>query len=515
MSTPGLHWLDGIIILIYVGFVLGIGWYYGRQQKETDEYFLGNRGMNSTLIGISIFATLFSTITYLASPGEYIAKGPVIGIGILTIPVSYFVVGYLIVPYYMKKRITSAYELLEDSLGLAPRLLAATIFIAIRFAWMAFLIYLPANAILIMLGWGEERLPLVVLATGSVAIFYASIGGLRAVVITDLFQFILLFGGGILVVATVTVNLGGFSWFPTSWQEGWDTQPLFSFNPNVRVTVVGTLVSGVLWWVCTAGGDQTAIQRFMATGSPQAARKSFLVNSLAGAGVTLMLIMVGFSLLGYFQAHPEQLPAGQTLEAAADNLFPHYISTALPAGVAGLILAALFAAAMSSIDSGINSITAVVLTDYIGRFRKNPLSEKAHVLLAKVIAITVGTVVITLSAYVMKYVPGNYVEMTQRITNLLISPIFILFFMALFVPFATSWGAIAGAVAASAAAVTVAYWEPLINSLGIEPEYWKAISFQWIQPCALAAGIIVGCAASLFERCCTQNMSVDAIPNDE
>ena len=253
----------------------------------------------------------------------------------------------------------------------------------------------------------------------------------------------------------------------------------------------------------------------MATGSPQAARKSFLINSLAGAGVTLMLILVGFSLLGYFQAHPEQLPAGQTLEAAADNLFPHYISTALPAGVAGLILAALFAAAMSSIDSGINSITAVVLTDYIGRFRKNPLSEKAHVLLAKVIAITVGTVVITLSAYVMKYVPGNYVEMTQRITNLLISPIFILFFMALFVPFATSWGAIAGAVAASAAAVTVAYWEPLINSLGIEPEYWKAISFQWIQPCALAAGIIVGCAASLFERCCTQNMLVDAIPNDE
>ena len=90
---------------------------------------------------------------------------------------------------------------------------------------------------------------------------------------------------------------------------------------------------------------------------------------------------------------------------------------------------ALFAAAMSSIDSGINSITAVVLTDYIGRFRRNPLSKKAHVRLAKVIAITVGTVVITLSAYVMKHVPGNYVEMTQRITNLLISPIFILFFI--------------------------------------------------------------------------------------
>ena len=138
----------------------------------------------------------------------------------------------------------------------------------------------------------------------------AKIGGLRAVVITDVLQFVLLLGGGFFVVASVTIALGGFSWFPTSWQDSWDTQPFFSADPNVRITVVGTLVGNVLWWVCTAGGDQTAIQRFMATGSPQAARRSFLINTCSGACVSVMLMMIGFSLLGYFQAFPERLPAG-------------------------------------------------------------------------------------------------------------------------------------------------------------------------------------------------------------
>ncbi|MCH2202764.1 MAG: sodium/solute symporter [Fuerstiella sp.] len=499
-SATGLDWLDVIVVGVYIGLVLGIGWYYGRQQRNTDEYFVGNRGMNSTLVGISMYATLFSTITYLSTPGEYLSKGPVIFCTLFSIPIVYFLVGYWIIPVYMKHRVTSAYELLEDRLGVKVRLLAAGLFILIRLAWMSLLIYLPAISILEMLGLEEKWLPAVVFTTGGVAIVYASIGGLRAVVVTDLFQFLLLFGGAILVIATVTFNFGGFDWFPTSWQPGWDRQPLFSTDPNVRVTVFGTILGGVLWWLCTAGSDQTAIQRFMSTGSAAAARRSFLINSCAGASVALLLALVGFSLLGFYQAHPEFLPDGQSIEESADKLFPSYLARRLPGGVAGLVLAALFAAAMSSLDSGVNSISAVTLTDFVDRCRSRPLTEKQRILAARSLAFGIGLIVVCVSSFVIKHVPGNFMEITNRVSNLLISPLFLPFFMAIFVPFSTAKGAIAAMISSSAAAIVVAYWKPLVATLGIEPVFFKEISFQWIQPCALVTGIAVGCGVSLLER---------------
>lgn len=500
VNAVGLGWIDGTVVAVYICFVLGIGWYYGRQQKSTDEYFVGNRGMNSVLVGISMYATLFSTITYLSSPGEYLGKGPVILSGLLGIPFVYLIVGYWIIPVYMRRHVTSAYELLEAKLGVQVRLMAASLFVLIRLAWMSLLIYLPSSAIIEMLGLEKTYLPWVVLTTGGVAIIYASIGGLRAVVITDLFQFVLLFGGAIMVIATVTTDLGGLHWFPTSWQEHWDTQPVFSLNPNVRVTVLGTILSGVLWWTCTAGADQTAIQRFMSTGSPSAARRSFLINSLAGASVTTILALVGFSLLGYYQAHPEFIPEGKTISEAADKLFPRYLAFHLPTGIAGLVLAALFAAAMSSVDSGVNSISAVVLTDFVDRFRRKPLTERQHILAARFLAFGIGVVVVLTGSFLMKHVPGNFVEISNRIANLLVTPLFLVFFMAIFVPFATPAGAVVAMISSGATAIVVAYWTPLTNYLEVEPVFWKEISFQWIQPCALFAGVLTGCAVSLLER---------------
>ncbi len=499
-TATGLDWLDGIVVGVYICLVLGIGWYYGRQQRTTDEYFVGNRGMNSTLVGISMYATLFSTITYLSSPGEYLGKGPVILCGLFSIPIAYFLVGYWIVPVYMKHQVTSAYELLEARLGLKVRLLTAALFILIRLGWMSLLIYMPSVAIIEMLGWEEKWLPAVVFTTGGVAIVYASIGGLRSVVITDLFQFLLLFGGAALVISTVTVNVGGFDWFPTSWQPNWDTQPLFSVDPNVRVTVFGTILGGTLWWLCTAGSDQTAIQRFMSTGSAAAARRSFLINSIAGASVTVILALVGFSLLGFYQIHPEFLPDGKSIAESADRLFPRYLAHYLPSGVGGLVLAALFAAAMSSVDSGVNSISAVTLTDFVDRFRSRPLTEKQHMVVARSLAFGIGLVVVCISSFVMKHVPGNFVEISNRVSNLLVSPLFLMFFMALFVPFATSKGAIAAMMSSSATAIVVAYWKPLVARLGVEPVFFREISFQWIQPCALVIGVVVGCGVSLLER---------------
>lgn len=482
----GLHWIDGVVVALYACGMLGLGLYYGYRQKNSEEYFVGDRKMNPFLIGVSIFVTVFSTISFLSTPGEIIKHGPVVLTGSLTIPIVYYIVGYLMIPVYMRHKVTSAYELLETRLGVMARLLGASLFLLLRLTWMSTLIYFACVAMLTMLGWDDKWLPLVTFAAGSIAIGYSSAGGLRAVVITDLIQFLLLFGGAALVVATVTSRLGGFEWFPTTWNPSWDTQPIFG-SPTVRVTVFGTLAHGVVWWVCTAGSDQTAIQRFMATGDARAARRSFLFNSIAGLGVSAVLACVGFSLLAFYQDDSERL-LGLTIAKDADQLFPLFIAHHLPIGLSGLVVSGMFAAAMSSIDSGINSITAVVMTDFVERFRQDKLSEKTRAVASKLMALSIGMLVVLASAF-MQYVPGNFLEISMRTQGLFVTPLFALFLLGLFEKRTTEVGAISGAVVGLLAGVAIAYWEPLT---GLEE-----ISFQWILPGSLMAAVTAGCLVSL------------------
>jgi SSS family solute:Na+ symporter len=425
----------------------------------------------------------------------------------------------------MRHRVTSAYELLEVKLGLSVRMLGAVMFVTLRLVWMSLLVFLTAKAMTIMLGIPEkdkaEWIPTIVLVTGFVAVVYSSLGGIRAVVITDLMQTILLFGGAVLVIVMVTVDFEGFGWFPTTWQDNWDTQPFFPASPKTRVSVIGTILVGLTWTVCTAGGDQTAVQRFMATRDTKAARRAYATNMIVGLTVSITLVMVGFSLLAYFQAHPEVLPLGWDLKGNADDMFPRYIAYHLPIGVSGLVVAAMFAAAMSSIDSGVNSITAVVMTDFLDRFGLRPKTERSHVRIAQILAFSIGAIVVIGSSYV-GLVKGNITAVTQKTTNLLVTPIFALFFFALFVPFARPKGVWVGAVFGTATAFLLAFSGPIVQWLvvnhGVDPATFGTewvlsknqetglmergivdpVSFQWIGPVALFVNLLIGSAVSLL-----------------
>ena len=489
----GLHWIDFVILAIYAASMLALGWYYGRRQRDTREYFTGGGRMNPVLIGVSMFATLFSTISYLTSPGEVLNHGPIVSLmGLPAIPIYYVIVGYWLAPVYMKHRATSAYALLESQLGIRARTAGALTFVLLRLMWMSTLIYFAALAIMVMLGLKHDWLPAVALATGVIAVSYSSMGGLRAVVITDTIQFSLLFGGALLVIGMVTYDTGGLGWIPTEWNEAWDDQKLFSFDPRERVTVFGSVVYSVLWWVCTAGGDQTAIQRFMATEDAAAARRSFLVNSLAGGAVTIVLMLVGFALLAFYQGDPSRLPEGKTIANDADGLFPYFISAHLPAGLSGLVMCGLFAAAMSSVDSGVNAITAVVTSDLVERFRTEPLPEEIRIRFARWMALGIGLVVVLVSSFVMDHVPGNFLEQAKRSFGLLVTPMFLLFFFALFMRSVTEAGAIIGAATAFVASFLVAYWDLITN---LTP-----ISFQWMFPVSLLVGIAAGDLVSRIQR---------------
>ena len=518
-ATQGLQTIDWILIGLYACTTIGIGWYFGRKQRSTKEYFVGHGHMNPALIGISLFVTLLSTISYLSKPGEILGKGPVLLTMLLAYPFAYYVVGYGLLPVYMKHRVTSAYELLESRLGLGARLLGATMFIALRLVWMSLLVYLAATAMTVMMGVGEQWIPGIVLVTGFVAVIYTSVGGLRAVVVTDLLQFLLLLGGALLVIAMVSFEMGGFSWFPTRWHPQWDAQPIISFDPGTRVSVVGTLIMMATWLICTAGGDQTSVQRFMATRDATSARRAYAIQLTASTIVTVVLGFVGFALLSYFESHSDQLPAGMDLYEDADHIFPWYIAHRLPVGIAGLVVSAMFAAAMSSIDSGVNSITAVVMTDFLERFGKHPSTERGHVLMAKLLAFAIGAIVVIGSSF-MGVIPGNMTAVTNKTVNLLTSPIFGLFFLALFVPFARPVAVWIGAICGTLTAAVIAFSGPLVTWLdlrwGIKAETFGVslqdrvdkltgetfllapdpVSFQWIGPAALLVNLVVGIGLS-------------------
>ncbi len=490
--------VDWIVLAVYAGLTLWLGWFYGRRQTSTREYFVGGGRLNPLAVGVSLFATLVSTVSYLSVPGEIIAKGPVTLAQLVTLPVVYVVVAYWLLPAFMGRRVTSAYELLEVRLGAGARLLGASMFIILRVGWMSLVVYAAAVALTVMIGAGPEAVPAIVLVTAAVAVAYTSLGGLRAVVVTDCIQSTLLLSGALVVIGVVTVEMGGFGWFPTTWQANWDTQPLFSWNPATRVTAFGAVISTLTWYAATAGGDQVAIQRFMATTDLKAARRAYATQLIAITVVTVALALVGLALLGYFEAFPGELGAGLSLSDDGDHVFPYFIAQRLPTGIAGLVVAAMFAAAMSSVDSGVNSISAVVLTDFAPRLGKGGGDDATRLRLARWIAVGTGGLIV-LGSFLMAIVPGNITETTSKTSNLLTTPIFGLFIFAMFVRRVRPVGAFVGTAAGIVAAALVAFSGPIF---GFDPVTGgDPVSFQWIAPISLLVQIAVGFLVSrLFER---------------
>lgn len=490
-DISGFRALDWGVVAGYFVAMLAIGGFYSRRTRTADDYLVGGRNMNSSVIGLSLFATLLSAVTYLATPAEIIEHGPVTICYLAATPLVFVVVGYLLIPHLMKLPVTSAYEILEGRLGLRIRLLGALIFLLTRLVWMALIIYMTTEkVIVVVMDWPAWTTPFISIALGVITVAYTSMGGFRAVVLTDVIQTFILFAGAILTIGVVTRRLGGVSaWWPTEWAPTWDRQPFFSWDPRVRITVVGTVLQTFLWWICTAGSDQMAIQRYLATRNARAARHAFLITSVSDFCVTLLLALLGFALLGFYSANPQQLPDGPRLAAQAGRLFPHFILHHLPQGVAGLVVCGLLAAAMSSLSSGQSSVSAVITADFVDRFRKKTPADGGNVGLARLVSVCVGCGVVLISL-LLPCVPGNLFEVTVKTTHLFIAPLFGLFFMALFVPFATPFGAAVGTVYGLAAAFRVGFGDVLT---GAEP-----ISFQWMTTVSLAAGVAAGCLFSLL-----------------
>ncbi len=488
-APQGLQLLDYAVVLIYLAGMLAAGWYFWREQEEQDDYFVGGRRLPWMAVGLSIVATMLSTVTYLAAPGEVIQHGLALSIGWLAIPLAFVVVNFLWVPFFMRLGVTSIYEYLEDRFGLAARMTAVALFVLIlRLFWMATIVLTGSRAVsqityesmvrIFGISWSANEWLLVVLfSVGLFATLYTMLGGIKAVVWTDVVQFVALFGGALLTLFFVAweTGTGPVDWWVTATSgeaAGHEFPPLASWDLTTRNTILFTVLSALAWYVCTFIGDQVAVQRYLTTPSVTAAVKGNVVNFVADFFVSVVLALCGMALLTYYldPAFQTQLADGITDPRdarVADQVFPHFIAFGLPAGVSGLVVAALFAVAMSSLDSGINSVATVLTIDI---FERLGIAKASHrkLWLPRTITFVVG-IVCTALAWAMLSIPERYniIGITARTFNCALGPLAAMFVVGMFVRRAGQKAVVAAAWLGLSVSVSLAWWVELRWALGL------------------------------------------------
>lgn len=486
-KNSGFTWLDWSVVVVFLLLMLWIGYSSFKQNKTASDYVLGGRSMNSMMIGISLFATLLSTLSYLAYPGEMIKYGPVVFTGLAAFPVANWIVGKYLIPRFMSMKVTSAYEILEIKLGKGTRNLATIFFLSLRFLWMSTIVYATVDSALIpILGLSQEMVPAVSIVLVLITVVYTTMGGLKAVVMTDVLQTVVMFVGVILAIVVIGWKVGSVdAFFNPSLFAHWEPVD-FSINATKRMTVGNIFIMTLVWQVCTAGSDQMAIQRYLATKDACTASRSYKISLAVSCGIQLLLAIVGLMVMAYFTYFPGQMAEGSTIYQDADTLFPRFILIGLPAGITGLIAAAIMAAAMSSLSSGLNSSSTVIQEDIINRVRKKKSDPVSDLKMIKTISAVLG-IVISCSCFLISYVTGNLLDVVIKVVNLVVAPLFVLFFMALFIPFATNRGSVIAGLTSLLTAVLIAFFEIF------------RIKVLWIMPAALITGIVVGVICSYME----------------
>jgi SSS family solute:Na+ symporter len=519
-----LTWQDHAVIVAYLAGMIAFGVYLSRRQSNDEEYFLAGRQMPWFAVGVSVIASLLSSLTYLSEPGEVWQSGVTHIFGkMLAIPFEMIIVWVFCVPFMMRFHYTTAYEYLEHRFGYSTRKLGVVLFVTMVVLWMGFVVLLSAKALArvsdlsvpaavvtvfekagISEPAASAQLLLVIATVGMVATCYTMLGGLRAVIWTDVVQVFLLIGGGLLTIGYIAVTTGTWlpDWYQTASRHLTDTNtthalPLFSFDPFVRATVVTVAFNMCIWHVCTHVGNQMTVQRYFSTSDIKSARRSFVTGSLFGVGINLMLVVVGLAVLYFYVGQRIPLDGGLSSTKQQSLIFPTFAVSRLPVGCGGAILAALLAAAMSSIDSGINSIATVITTE-----QRAAAPSRSHVGKAKWITLIAG-MLITLAAYGLSFLPDKWgvVDAMPRTFNAITAPLGGLFLVGMFLPRVGERAVIAGVIAGMATSIGLGYFEQLAPHLA--PFGWnlsdRTLSFTWIMPCSLTVTFVVSYLVSFVE----------------
>ena len=586
----GLSFLDYLIIGIYLLSMLCMGLWIARKQQSTDDFFVGGRNLPAWAVGISLFASLLSTITFLGMPGEMFRTGVAFLTRQLALPLVLAVVWFLWIPFFMRLNLTSAYEYLERRFNYTVRALAAVFCLLLLFGWISVVVltasramaeiadinpswffghntlatqlhadgsarigaedflhdgttlaariraaaitdqptpqkqvwdmlgeqvqqrwpsaemgnpisseskefvaeslstilkrrdlydesvwqsvqlkgaaktYLKAgidnlsdvdvshlNRSLLVSAFPDEIEPrrpafrdadmhMIILCIGMFSVLYTTLGGIRAVVWTDVIQFFILMAGAFFTMGFIAwITSSGLSdWLETSKAHRHEAVEWFTPDIGDRSSVAFISLGMFFWFICTHGSNQVALQRYFTVKDVRSARKSYLVSAVASVGIGVILAGVGISLMHFITQYDLPSSSGITSvvdsvrNTAQDGLFPEFIRLYLPSGMRGMVVAALFAAAMSTIDSGANSASTIITVDFFRRFDPAAGAD-SELRRARMLTATMGIIVVVYTIGLYHLSKGtDIISLCQKGFNCFLGPLGALFVLGMF-----------------------------------------------------------------------------------
>lgn len=479
-----MQMIDAIILAAYLAVIVIIGGVLARHQGTDRDFFLAGRSMHWLPIGLSITLTAFSGINYTAFSGEVFGHGLYVA---LSLPVFIFVafpVIRIIMPFYHQLGVTSAYEYLEKRFDPRVRTLASGLFILWRTFWMATALYVPAKVLALLTGLNVYGL---ILLTGVVVTAYSAAGGIRAVMWTDVFQFLVLVGGLFIILALAAARMpGGFGDIFRISADGGLMKPfypfdpaMFSLDPRIRITLWSSWIGTFVAFMSRYGVDQVVVQRYFTAKTLRTAQIAFHLNYAAAILALLSLALMGFAMYAH-AFHSGALGHHGDQPMAYFTLFIR----SLPTGATGLVVVGLIAATMSSIDSGINSCCTAFVTDFYRRFYPGRISESPGFnrrlsmlfgMIATLAAMSVGNL-------------GTIFEIANKIINGFGSPLLAIFMLGMFSRTAGSRGMLIGGLLGAIWSAWVSF---CVKDIALH--YYAVVNFAGTWMLCYGAGLMDKC----------------------
>jgi len=411
--------LDWLVVLAYVGGTIALGTWLGRKQDDIEDYFLGGRAIPWWAALLSMIATETSAATFLGAPEQgYVRDMTYLQFSVGTI-LARFVLAALFIGAFYRFRVYTVYGFLTLRFGAPTHITTAAVFLLGRLFASGARLFIAAIAIQVATGL-DMRASIVLL--GIVAVVYTWFGGIKAVIWTDVMQAVVLFGGGVIAVFSLvgqiplpfgeiltTISAAGkFRVFDFSWTTA-DGKLAPFFNPY---HVLPTVVGGFFLTMATHGTDHDMVQRLLTCKESREGQRSLWMSGLISVVVTSLFMFVGQLLFVYVQHLPDPEPLAQTaaqLRAAGRNgyFFLHYIVAVLPAGITGLVLAGVFAAAMSSLDSALSAMSATFVTDLYQPYFHPGADPRHYVRVSRATTGAIGLLLVGVALLVVHYYETN------------------------------------------------------------------------------------------------------------